>query len=138
MGLEKDITFNLNNGQFVETEELVNGNKVYKSDAGSYHIGNGKSIASMDIIGYTKFVVYIKSDAEDSYDYTEIFDLNKTPNRGQGILSTKSKQNQWLRQEYTISDLFEKQSISIMYSKDSSANSGADRGYFYISESECE
>ena len=136
--ITKSIILNLNDGQFVETEELVNGNKVYQSDAGSYHINNGKSIASIDIIKYSKFVVYIKSNAESSYDYTEIFDLNKTPNRAQGILSTKSKQNQWLRQEYTISDLFEKQSISIMYSKDSSANSGTDRGYFYISESECE
>ena len=134
----KSIALNLNDGQFVETEELVDGNKVYQSDAGSYHINNGKSIASIDIIKYSKFVVYIKSNAESSYDYTEIFDLNKTPNREQGILSTKGKQNQWLRQEYTINDLFEKQSISIMYSKDSSSDSGADRGYFYISESECE
>ena len=136
--ITKSIALNLNDGQFVETEELVNGNKVYQSDAGSYHINNGKSIASIDIIKYSKFVVYIKSNAESSYDYTEIFDLNTEPVRNKGILSTKSKQNQWLRQEYTISDLYEKQSINIMYSKDGSGHNGTDRGYFYISESECE
>ena len=135
---EKEIIFNLNNGQFVETEELVNENKVYQSDAGSYHIGNGKSIASMDIIGYTKFVVYIKSDAESSYDYTEIFDLGVAPNRNQGILSTRGKQGQWLKKEFSIADKTVRQSISVMYSKDSVGNNGADRGYFYISESECE
>ena len=136
--ITKSITLNLNDGQFVETEELVNGNKVYQSNAGSYHINNGKSIASIDIIKYSKFVVYIKSNAESSYDYTEIFDLNTEPVRNKGVLSTKGKQNQWRRQEYIISDLYEKQSINIMYSKDSSGHSGTDRGYFYISESECE
>lgn len=135
---EKDVTFNLNNGQFVETEELVNGNKVYQSDAGSYHTNNGKSIASMEIIGYTKFVVYIKSDAESYSDYMEIFDLGVTPNRDQGVLSTRGKQGQWLKKEFSITDKTVTQSISVMYSKDSSVNSGTDRGYFYISESECE
>ena len=135
---EKDVTFNLNNGQFVETEELVNGNKVYQSDAGSYHTNNGKSIASMEIIGYTKFVVYIKSDAEGYSDYMEIFDLGVTPNRDQGVLSTKGKQGQWLKKEFSITDKTVTQSISVMYSKDSSVSSGTDRGYFYISESECD
>lgn len=135
---EKDVTFNLNNGQFVETEELVNGNKVYQSDAGSYHTNNGKSIASMEIIGYTKFVVYIKSDAEGYSDYMEIFDLGVTPNRDQGVLSTRGKQGQWLKKEFSITDKTVTQSISVMYSKDSSVSSGTDRGYFYISESECE
>ncbi len=134
----KSITLNLNDGQFVETEELVNNNKVYQSDVGSYHIDNGKSIANMVITGYSKFVVYIKSDAESNYDYTELFDLNVTPVRAQGILSTKGQQKQWLKKEYTISDLLEEQSISVMYSKDSSGNANQDRGYFYISESECE
>ena len=135
---EKDIIFNLNNGQFVKTEELVNGNKVYQSDTGSYHIDGGKSIASMDIIGYTKFVVYIKSNAESSYDYTEIFDLGVTPNRGQGVLSTRDKQGKWLKKEFSIADKTVRQSISVMYSKDNIGTVNPDRGYFYISESECE
>lgn len=135
---EKELTLNLNDGQFVETEELVNNNKVYQSDVGSYHIDKGKSIASMDIMGYSKFVVYIKSDAESSLDYTEIFDLGVTPSRGKGILSTKDEQGQWLKKEFNITDKTVIQSISVMYSKDGSVNSGADRGYFYISESECE
>ncbi len=135
---EKDVVFNLNDGQFVETEELVNGNKVYQSDAGSYHINNGKSIASMNIIGYTKFVVYIKSDAESSYDYMEIFDLGVIPSRGKGVLSTKGKQGQWLKKEFNITDKTVTQSISVMYSKDSSMDTNSDRGYFYINESECE
>lgn len=135
--VELSLNVNLNNGQFVETEELINGNKVYQSDAGSYHTNNGKSIASMEIIGYTKFVVYIKSDAESSYDYTEIFDLDTAPVRDKGVLSTKGKQGQWLRKEFNISSP-STHTISVMYSKDSSGNNGTDRGYFYISESECE
>lgn len=135
---EKDIVLNLNDGQFVETEELVNENKVYQSDAGSYHINNGKSIASMAIIGYTKFVVYIKSDAEGYSDYMEIYDLGVTPSRDKGILSTRGKQNQWLKKEFSITDKTVTQSISVMYSKDGSVDSGTDRGYFYIAESECE
>lgn len=136
--ITKSITLDLNDGQFVETEELVNENKVYQSDAGSYHINNGKSIANMVIIGYSKFVVYIKSDAELVSDYTEIFDLGVTPSRGKGILSTKGQQGQWLKKEFNITDKTVIQSISVMYSKDGSVNRGADRGYFYISESECE
>lgn len=134
---EKYIDVNMNNGQFVETEELINGNKVYQSDAGSYHINNGKSIATIDIGYYTKVVVYIKSDAESSYDYTEIFDLDTAPVRNKGVLSTKGKQGQWLRKEFNISSI-STHTISVMYSKDSSGNIGTDRGYFYIAKEECE
>lgn len=131
-----------NNGQWVDSGTTVSGSKVYKSDAGSYHINSGKSIATITVTGYTEFTVYIRSYAESSFDYTDAFaadisaDYNSRGNTSGGkvIKTTKGSQSSssYTAVTYTLDG--GTHTIDIMYSKDSSANSYDDRGYFYIPE----
>lgn len=133
-------SINMNNGQWVDTGTKVDGNTVYQSDAGSYHIDSGTSTAIITIIGYSKFVVYIRSYAESGYDYTVASQLDTAASRdGTSVQTTSNNQSQtqYYKAEYAISDANE-HTIQIMYSKDSSSYDGDDRGYFYVAESECE
>lgn len=127
------------NGQWVDTGTKVNNNTVYQSDAGSYHINNGTSTATITLTGYQKFVIYIRSYAESTYDYTIAAPLDATAARdGSAVQTTSGKQSAttYYKAEYTISDQAS-HTIQIMYTKDNSQNSGDDRGYFYVAESEC-
>ena len=137
--ISKHYTVDLGNGQWVDTGTKVDNNTVYQSDAGSYHINNGTSTATITIVGYQKFVVYIRSYAESTYDYTIASTLDAAASRdGSTAQTTSGKQSSstYYKAEYLISDN-EPHTIQIMYSKDSSQNNGDDRGYFYIAESEC-
>lgn len=128
------------NGQWVDTGTQVDNHTVYQSDAGSYHTNNGTSTATITLVGYQKFVVYIRSNAESTYDYTIAAPLDATAARGgSAVQTTSGKQSAttYYKAEYTISDQ-SSHTIQIMYTKDSSQNSGDDRGYFYVAESECE
>lgn len=131
---EPSISINLNNGQWVDTGTSIDGHTVYKSDAGSYKKNYGKSIATLNVTGYTKITLYIRSYAEGSYDYTEAFPVDTAAVRGSGKFTTKSKQSatNYIECVYTLDG--KEHTIDIMYSKDSSSNSNDDRGYFYIGE----
>lgn len=107
-----------------------NGQIIYQSDAGSYNINNGQSIASIDVFGYTKVTLCIKNNSEQSYDYVEAFEIDTTPTREAGKFSAKGKNNTYVTCTYELDG--EQHNIPIMYSKDSSGNTGSDRGYFYI------
>ncbi len=138
--ISKIYSLDLGNGQWADTGSKVNNNTVYQSDAGSYHVNNGTSTATITLTGYRKFVVYIRSNAESSYDYTIASVLDAAATRGGNtVQSTSGKQSSstYYKAEYTISDN-NPHTIQIMYTKDGSQNSGDDRGYFYVAESECE
>jgi hypothetical protein len=100
------------------------------------------------IKGYTTFTIYIRSYAESSYDYTVAFNLDTyTPSKPltsnpssstSGVKAhTSGKQNSgtaigsYTKVEYTGIDRGEHY-ICIAYRKDSSVNSGNDRGYVLI------
>lgn len=131
--LEPKYSINLNDGEWVDSGTTKDGSIVYKSDKGSYHINNGKSVATITIKGYDQFTLYIRSYAESSYDFTEAFALDETAVRGRGLFTTKSKQNQteYIECKYENIDGLE-HTIQIMYSKDGSGDINDDRGYFYI------
>ena len=134
---DKELTIELNNGQWVDSGTVAsNGNIIYKSDANSYNINNGKSIARINASGYTKIQLFIRSYAESVYDYTEAFAADTLATRGAGLFTTKSKssQTEYIECNYELSGA--EHFIEIMYSKDSSANSNDDRGYFYLGEIE--
>lgn len=136
----RSYSVDLGNGQWVDTGTKINNNTVYKSDAGSYHINNGASTATITLLGYSKFVVYIRSNAESTYDYTIAGPLDATVSRGgSSVLTTSGKQSSstYYKAEYTIPDNGT-HTIQILYTKDNSQNNGDDRGYFYVAESECE
>lgn len=128
---DRDLIVNLNNGQWVDSGTTTDeGQIVYQSDAGSYNKNNGKSIASIDVFGYTKVTLCIKNNSEQSYDYTEAFEIDTTPERGKGKFSAKGKADTYVTCTYELDG--GQHSIPIMYSKDGSGNNGQDRGYFYI------
>lgn len=128
---DRDITVNLNNGQWVDSGTTTDaGQIIYKSDAGSYNKNNGKSIASIDVLGYTKVTFCIKNSSEQGYDYVEAFEIDTVPERAKGKFSAKGKNNTYVTCTYELDG--GQHSIPIMYSKDSGGNNGDDRGYFYI------
>ena len=129
------LIVNLNNGQWVDSGMVADdGQTIYQSDAGSYHTGNGQSIASVDVFGYTKVTLCIKNNAENSYDYVETFEVDTTPVRSKGKFSAKGKNNTYVTCTYELDG--GQHSIPIMFSKDSSGDTGTDRGYFYIESCE--
>ena len=53
-------SIDLNNGQWVDSGETVDGHTVYKSDAGSYHIYGGSSLCTITISGVKSLTIYAK------------------------------------------------------------------------------
>lgn len=137
------ISIDLNEGQWVDSRTEIDGNIVYKSDAGSYHISDGTSRARISFEGYQKIVVQIRSYAESSYDYTMAGNLDIA-----GYSRTTStntvKQHTYARSSATdyYAAVYENidggdHFIEILYAKDHSGNSNDDRGYFYIDTAQC-
>lgn len=132
---DQTIEIDLNNGQWVDSGTQVDGHTVYKSDAGSYNIDNGKSTCTIKVSGYSSVTVYARSYAESNYDYLEVGPLDSTITRGSSsnVLTTQGKQSSttYLSHTFTIEDKGQ-HTFQILYSKDSSFNRDDDRGYFYL------
>lgn len=124
----------LNDGQWIDSGTTIDDNIVYKSDAGSYNVSNGKSIATITVSGLTLLKLYIRSYAESTYDYTEAFEVDTPAERGKGKFSTRGKQSSSTYTECIYELDGGTHFIDIMYSKDSGGDSSDDRGYFYIGE----
>lgn len=141
MFINQTITIDGHDGEWIDSGTQIDGNIVYKSDKNSYHKDNGKSVATINVNGYTKIVAYIRSYAESSYDYTEAAPIDTEATRGMNnsVQTTRSKQSntQYYKAEYSIPDGGE-HFIEIIYSKDGYSYNCDDRGYFYIASSECE
>lgn len=129
------MTVDLNNGQWVDSGTTVDGHTVYKSDAGSYHVSNGKSTCTVTVRGYSTVTVYLRSYAESSFDYAEVGPLDGKVARDStsNVLSTKGRQNNTTYRSYTfaISDAGT-HTFQVLYSKDSVVDNNDDRGYFYL------
>ena len=105
---------------------------------------NTAAIMYIDIVGYDTFGLYIRSNAESSYDYVMVSQLDKDINNDTSYSDTtlvkshtRSKQNSgtaisnYTYVEFTGIDGNEHR-ITIVYRKDSSQASGTDRGYVLI------
>lgn len=129
------MTVDLNNGEWVDSGTTIDGHTVYKSDAGSYHVDNGKSTCTVTVKGYSLVTVYLRSYAESSWDYAEVGPLDGTVDRhgSSSVLSTSGKQSSttYLSHTFTISDT-NTHTFQVLYSKDSSGDDFDDRGYFYV------
>jgi Tfp pilus assembly protein FimT len=127
-------SIDLNNGQWVDTGTTIDGNKVYKSDSGSYNINNGESTCTITVSNCSNVTVYLRSYGENSYDYAEVGPLDGTVLRdsSSNVLSTKNKSSDTVYSSYTfnIPDA-NTHTFQILYSKDSGTNMHDDRGYFY-------
>lgn len=131
--VEPSVSIDLNDGQWVDSGITVDDNIVYKSDAGSYHINGGTSVASITVTGYTNLKLYIRSYAK--YDcYTEAFDVDTDAVRKSGEYSTVNNQSATNYTECNYDLDGGTHIIQVMYSKGTSGYSNDDRGYFYIGE----
>ena len=115
---------------------------VYESNS-NYNIANAYSKMYIRINGYDEFSLYIRSYAESNYDYTLAFnpdiDISSNPSyTTSGVKThTRGKQqsgqaiNNYLKVTYTGLNGGEHY-IIVVYRKDTSVNSGNDRGYLLI------
>ena len=140
--IEPQIVVDTHDGQFVVDTSASSEHVVYMSDAGSYLLDNGYSLATVTFVGYQSVTVGYRSHAEGSYDYLivgalDVTDLSRADrdrlsNADRVAAHTKGKQSETTYATYTFENDGGEHSLMIMYSKDGSANSGSDRGYFYI------
>ena len=129
------------NNQWRESTSIANPDSatyegVYESFS-NYNVNNGTATMYIDIDGYTEFKLYIRSYAESSYDYVMVGALDKVPTTSSNYANTKGAQNSGTAisnyKLVTFSNIDgAAHRITIIYRKDSSANSGTDRGYVLI------
>lgn len=137
--IDPGYTVDLNN-QWVLSSSISNPDPskydgVYESNS-NYHVSNGIAKMYIDIIGYEEFKFYIRSNGESSYDYVRVGNLDQEPSASTYV-NTKSKQNSGTAiSNYTLVTFSNidcgSHRIIIDYIKDSSGNSGTDRGYVII------
>lgn len=159
--LDKTATTTITQGPWVDASYTVNLNSqwqlsstisnpdsslyegVYQSYANKGVNNSGDSMY-IDIDGYTNFKLYIRSYAESSYDYVMVSQLDKTLAYNSSysdttLVKAHTRGNQksgTTINDYTLVEFTDIPSgshrIQIIYRKDSSANSGDDRGYVLI------
>lgn len=136
------ITIENVKGSWGESSKTVSGYRVYESK-GSYNVNNGYDLAKVTFSGYPSFTFLYGSYAESSYDYMRISPLdyssaqNWTGSSQTGyLLSTSGNQSSSAPNlSYTFTNDGGEHFFYILYRKDSSVNSGSDRGYIGFRES---
>jgi hypothetical protein len=119
---------------------------VYESYS-NISVDSTAAIMYIDIIGYTDFTLYIRSDAEGSFDYVMVSQLDQTINNDTSysdttLVKANTRDNQqsgtaisnYTKVEYPGIDGGEHR-ITVVYHKDSSAANGSDQGYVLIPNS---
>ena len=144
-------TVNLNS-QWEKTTAVANPDSslydgVYRSSS-NYNVHNTAAIMYIDISGLTSFKLYIRSYAESSFDYVMVSQLDQTINNSTSYSSTSlvkahtrgNQQSGTALSSYTLVEFTGidggSHRITVVYRKDSSANSGDDRGYVLIPKSQ--
>lgn len=130
--IEKILSVDLNNGQFVDTGELQdNLYPIYKSDAGSYNIDNGSSVCTVHVKNYSKVTVYLRNSGEGNYDYSEVSLLDDSVSRNSKNSVVRCTGTSSGNYTFLINDTKE-HTFQIMYSKDGNGKQNDDRAYFYL------
>lgn len=106
---------------------------VYESHS-NYNINSSSAWMYINIEGYDTFTIYVRSNGENSYDYLTVYSLDSTTSTK---MTTKNSQNSGTNISNYTAVTFSNigggsHRIAICYSKDSSQNSGTDRGYVLI------
>lgn len=130
--IEKILSVDLNNGQFVDTGELQdNLYPIYKSDAGSYNIDNGSSVCTVHVKNYSKVTVYLRNSGGGGYDFSEVSLLDNSVSRDNASSVIRCTGTDSRNYAFLINDVKE-HTFQIMYSKDYNGNQNDDRAYFYL------
>lgn len=137
------VIVNLKSQWANSTKSSISGYKCFQSSS-NYNVNNGAAIMTITIKGLTEFTCYIRSYAESNYDYVMIGQLD------QAITGSSSYSNTTLVKAHTrgkqqsgtaLSNYTAvtysgidggEHTITVVYRKDSSVNSGDDRGYLLI------
>lgn len=134
-----DYSVNLND-QWRLSEEIPNPDTyafdgVYESFS-NWNVNSATADMSIEIENKNEFSFYIRSYGEAGFDYIQVYELDKEYT-GNVYATTKDKPNSntgiGAYQQVTFTNIpAGKHTIYIRYRKDSSANSGTDRGYVLI------
>ena len=117
----------------------IDGYDVYMSNNKGANDSN--AVMKLECIGYEELTIYIRSYAEGSYDYTIASNVNvstyPTSYSSSGVKAhTRGNQNSGTTLSaytaVTYTGLSDKDIIYIVFRKDSSSESGDDRGYVLI------
>ena len=152
-GGDSSGTYTVNlNSQWEKTTAVTNPDSslydgVYRSTS-NYNVHNTAAIMYIDISGLTSFKLYIRSYAESSFDYVMVSQLDQTINNSTSYSNTSlvkahtrgNQQSGTALSSYTLVEFTGidggSHRITVVYRKDSSANSGDDRGYVLIPKSQ--
>ncbi|MBR5240461.1 MAG: hypothetical protein IKW05_00845 [Muribaculaceae bacterium] len=115
---------------------------VYESNS-NYHVHGQAAVMYITISGYTNFKFYIRSNGESNYDYIMVSQLDASINNSTSYSSTSVKAHTRSNSTsgtsisyYTLVSFTNidggEHTITVLYRKDSSDNSGTDRGYVLI------
>ena len=85
-------------------------------------------------MGYTNFELYIRSDAENGYDYTTVSEVNSNTEKASTQYTQSSDQsiNGYQKVSYANLDPGVVYTITIKYIKDGGGHHSTDRGYLLI------
>lgn len=141
-------SYTVNLGGWEKTTAVPNPNStlydgVYRSYS-NYNVGSGTATMTIALTNLSSFTMYIRSYAESSYDYVMVSQLDQTITGSTSISdSTLVKAHTSGNQQSgtTLSSYTKVQytgipsgthTITVVYRKDGSVNSGDDRGYVLI------
>lgn len=142
--VERSLNVNLNN-QFIETTELVDSNKLYTVGT-MVRVPNNNNYktatSNITLKGYSKFTIYLRCDSSVSISSNiASYALDQTPDTSKPTLNQvlqipEYNSEKYYKYTYEIEDPTVEHTINIMsyvtyYYSDI-------KGYFYISESECD
>ena len=144
-------TVNLNS-QWEATTAVTNPDStlydgVYRS-VSNYNVNNGVATMYITIKDCSSFKMYIRSYAESNYDYVMVSQLDKTITGSSSYSDTTlvkahtrgNQQSGTALSSYTLVEFTGissgEHTITVVYRKDSSVNSGDDRGYVLIEKTQ--
>ena len=127
------------NGQWVKDTSYSNPDPslydgVYKSNS-NYHVPNSTSTMRIRVSGPGIFHIYVRSNAESTYDYVNVYTLDST-----SVVKYSSRGNQnaskgidgYTKVAFSIPDDNEEHVITITYRKDDSGDNGEDMAFVLI------
>lgn len=103
----------------------------------NFNVNSGQSKMRIDFVGYSEFVIYIRSYAESNYDYTLAGKIDQTvttsayQDRTYGSQTSGTSISNYKKVIYSTLD-GNRHFIEIMFRKDVTINSNQDRGYVLI------
>ena len=130
--VDKYYSINLNN-QWRKSDTMSNPDSelydgIYESFS-NFNIHNSTATCTITIDGYTEFKLYVRSVAEKYNDYVIVYNLDSTT--VEKYTTQGKQQDKYTSVKFSNIDGGE-HTITIVYRKDSTTNSGDDRGYFLI------